>query len=128
MKPEITFALVSECKAKLLQLKRDLLNRTKAARAEFETLDRGSNANGGDEADQTMTILAENQYLSSQARLRAHLLEIEFALSRIESGTDGICEETDEPIETERLLALPWTRVSIEGAELREAMRSRFAR
>ena len=45
----------------------------------------------------------------------------------MEQGIFGICEETEEQIEIERLLALPWTRLSIEGAEIREAVRKRFA-
>lgn len=40
------------------------------------------------------------------------LYEIEEALSRIRNGTYGICEITREPIEAERLLAIPWTRFS----------------
>lgn len=127
MRADISESLVMECKNKLLQLKSDLLNRSRAVRREFESLDRGSNGGGGDEADQTMMILAENEFLSAQTRLREQILEVELALARIQAGTFGVCEETDEPIEPERLLALPWTRVSIEGAEIREAMRKRFA-
>lgn len=116
--------LMMECKTRLLQMKRDILNRVRDARKEFESIDKS----GGDEADQTMSVMRENEYLATQERLRSHLLEVEFALARIEQGHYGICEETEEPIETERLLALPWTRVSIEGAEIREAVRKRFAR
>lgn len=120
----INEALLRECREKLLRAKRDILNRVRDARREFETLDKV----GGDEADQTMSIMRENEYLSSQERLQIQLLEIEFALARMEQGRYGICEETEEPIEAERLRALPWTRVSIEGAEIREAMSKRFAR
>lgn len=115
---------VTECKRRLLETKSDLLNRVRNAKLEFATLDKA----GGDEADQTMNLLAENDFLSSQARLKENLLEIEMALARIETGRFGICEETDEPIEFERLRALPWTRLSIEGAEIREATRRRYAR
>lgn len=115
---------VRECKTRLLEAKTEILNRVRAGRMEFETLDKA----GGDEADQTMTLLAENDFLSAQARLKEQLLEIELALARIESGHYGVCEETEEPIEFERLRALPWTRLSIEGAEIREAMRRKFAR
>jgi DnaK suppressor protein len=115
---------IIECKMKLLEMKRELMNRVRDARREFEALDKA----GGDEADQTMSLMAENDFLTAQTRLKEHLLEIEFALSRIENGNYGICEETDEPIESERLRALPWTRLSIEGAEIREAMQKRFAR
>ena len=75
-----------------------------------------------------MALMAENDFLTAQTRMKELLLEIEFALSRIESGRFGICEETEELIETERLRALPWTRLSIEGAEIRETGQHKFAR
>ncbi|MES2856174.1 MAG: TraR/DksA C4-type zinc finger protein [Bdellovibrionota bacterium] len=117
-------SLVIECRTKLLDAKRDLMNRVRSARAEFQTFDKS----GGDEADQTMNLMAENDFLTSQSRLKDQLLEIEFALARIDGGRFGICEETEEPIEEERLRALPWTRLSIEGAEIREANQRRYAR
>ena len=116
--------LVQECRQKLLQMKQDLLNRVRAIRAEFAMNDK----NSGDEADQTVAQLAENHYLSTQERMRLQLIEIESALGRIENGNFGVCEETDEMIERERLLAIPYTRLSIEGAEIREASRRKFAR
>jgi DnaK suppressor protein len=61
-------------------------------------------------------------------RLRKQLVEIEMALARIENGNYGICEETEELIEEERLVAIPWTRLSIEGAEIRESLTKRYAR
>ena len=117
-------SFIRECKMRLLETKREILNRVVRSRAEFQTLDKA----GGDEADQTMTLLAENDFLSAQSRLKEQLLEIEMALSRIETGRYGVCEETEEAIEEERLRALPWTRLSIEGAEIRETFRRRFAR
>ena len=78
--------------------------------------------------DQTVALLAENHFLISQERMRTQILEIEQALARIENGTYGICEETEEPIEVDRLFAVPWTRLSIEGAEIQEAMLRKFAR
>ncbi len=120
---KITEKLVKECKEKLLKTKMDLLNRVKEAR---EKLDLGEK--GGDEADQTMRLLAEQEMLSLNDRLRSQLFEIESALGRIESGAYGSCEETDEPIEVERLKAIPWTRLSIEGAEIRESVDRRYAR
>ncbi len=116
--------LIDECKSQLLEIKRDILNRARDARTEFRSFEKS----GGDEADQTMSVLREHEFLIAQERLRAHLLEVEFALARIEQGRFGICEETDEPIEVERLRALPWTRLSIEGAEIRESVLRRFAR
>ncbi len=81
----------------------------------------------GDESDLAVAHQEEHNFLVTQGRMKSQLLEIEFALSRMEKGTYGFCEETDEPIETERLLAIPWTRYSIEGAEIREAMTKKSA-
>ncbi|RYZ74680.1 MAG: TraR/DksA family transcriptional regulator [Proteobacteria bacterium] len=119
-----TGSFIQECKMQLLAAKTDILNRVRNSRQEFATLDKA----GGDEADQTMTLMAENDFLTAQSRMKELLLEIEFALARIQSGRFGICEETEEQIEIERLKALPWTRLSIEGAEIRESARRRFAR
>jgi len=119
-----TKSFIQECKMQLLEAKRDILNRVRNSRSEYAALDRA----GGDEADQTMALMAENDFLTAQTRMKELLLEIEFALSRIESGRFGICEETEELIEIERLRALPWTRLSIEGAEIRETVKRKFAR
>jgi DnaK suppressor protein len=119
----ISDKLITECKQKLLQTKTDLLNRVKEAKMNFDTDDKG-----GDEADQTVRVLAEQEFLNMTDRLRNQLLEIESALGRIENGTFGYCEETEEIIEAERLRAIPWTRLSIEGAEIRESVNKRFAR
>lgn len=116
-------ALVKQCRQKLLSTKSDILNRVRETRMDLHVEDKG-----GDEADQTMRALAESETLNMHERLRHQLLEIEMALGRIESGNFGICEETEEPIEPERLLAIPWTRLSIEGAEIRESMKRKYAR
>ena len=121
--PKINEALVAECREKLLTTKADLLNRVKEARGKLDQFERG-----GDEADQTMRILAEQEVMTQTDRLRSQLMEIESALGRIENGSYGFCEETEEIIETERLKAIPWTRLSIEGAEIRESVDKRYAR
>ncbi len=123
-KPQgLSEGLISECREKLLLIKSDLLNRVKEARGKLDQFERG-----GDEADQTMRLLAEQEMLTLTDRLRSQLLEIESALGRIENGHFGYCEETDEMIEVERLRAIPWTRLSIEGAEIRESVNKRYAR
>lgn len=119
----LTQDLVFECKKRLLTLKQELLHRMQTSAQGFVLAERG-----GDEIDLTVANLEEHSFLVNQERLRNQVMEIEFALSRIEQGTFGICEETDEPIEVERLIAIPWTRLSIEGAELREALSRKFAR
>ncbi len=120
---QISQMLISECRQRLLQAKADLLNRVKESRQDLTNDDKG-----GDEADQTVRVLAEAEFLSLHERMRSQLIEIESALARIENGTFGVCEETEEMIEPERLKAIPWTRLSIEGAEIRESITKRYAR
>jgi DnaK suppressor protein len=115
--------VLKECRGKLVQVKAELLNRVREAR-----FDMNADEKGGDEADQTIRVLAEAEALSMHERLRHQLFEIENALARMENGTYGICEETEEMIEYDRLRAIPWTRLSIEGAEIRESMNKRYAR
>ncbi len=119
----IELGLLNECKKRLVIAKTDILNRVKDTRRDLHFEDKG-----GDEADQTVRLLAEAETLSLHDRMRGQLLEIEMALSRIQSGSYGICEETEEKIEPERLKAIPWTRLSIEGAEIRESLKKRYAR
>lgn len=120
----ISEKLIAECRQKLLQSKQDILNRVKEARLSLDL----NEEKGGDEGDQTVRVLAEQEFLSMHERLRSQLMEIESALARIENGSFGYCEETEEEIEPERLKAIPWTRLSIEGAEIRESMNKRYAR
>lgn len=120
----VSAKLISECKQKLLATKTDILNRVRESRSQLDQMEE----RGGDEGDQTMRVLAEAEFLSMNERLRNQLVEVESALGRIENGTFGICEETEELIEPERLRAIPWTRLSIEGAEIRESVNKRYAR
>ncbi|WP_413576053.1 TraR/DksA family transcriptional regulator [Bdellovibrio sp. HCB290] len=120
----ISEKLVGECRQRLLQSKQDILNRVKEARSNLDQ----NEEKGGDEGDQTVRVLAEQEFLSMHERLRSQLMEIESALARIENGSFGYCEETDEEIEPDRLRAIPWTRLSIEGAEIRESVNKRYAR
>lgn len=116
-------SLIEDCKSLLLGAKEDILNRVADTKLHLNT----SSERGGDEGDQTVRALAENEMLGMHNRLRTRLMEVEYALARIEAGSFGYCEETEEPIEEDRLRAIPWTRLSIEGAEIRESLKKRFA-
>lgn len=123
MLSHISDQVIQECRRKLVLSKQELLNRFRTAQREFIHTEKS-----GDEGDQSVAHIAEHSFLVNQERIRNQLLEIEMALARMEQGKFGICEETEEVIETERLLAIPWTRLSIEGAELREAVSRKYAR
>lgn len=116
--------IVMECRRKLVLMREELLNRMRGTKLEVTAHEKMS----GDEVDQTVAQALENEYAIRQSRIRNQLLEIDNALGRIQRGDFGICEETQEIIEEDRLLALPYTRLSIEGAEIREAMSKRYIR
>ena len=71
----------------------------------------------GDEAD----LASEDAEISLEARLMdrdAKLLrEVERALEKVQVGTYGLCEGTDEPIGYARLKLRPWTRYSVTYKE-----------
>lgn len=53
--------------------------------------------------------------LSLVANEQEALNEINYAIERIFDGSYGICQITSKPIDHERLMAVPFTRFSIEG-------------
>ena len=55
-----------------------------------------------------------------QDHVREHLARVEAALHRIESGSYGLCADTDEPIPFARLKAEPTTRYTVEALEMME--------
>lgn len=105
------------CKEKLISEKEELLNTLKVNGRPPE-----GDVHTGDFGDQNIRAIDEHQWLLFQNRLRKRLLEVESALYRLESGSFGMCEETEQQIELERLLTIPWTRLSLEGAKLREGL------
>ena len=69
--------------------------------------------------------LASTEYLHSfnfrlRGREKTFLKKIDYALSKIEEGTFGICEECEEPISPKRLEARPETTLCIKCKEAQE--------
>jgi DnaK suppressor protein len=60
--------------------------------------------------------------LRTRDRERKLIQKIDEALQRIEDGTYGYCEETDEPIGVRRLDARPIATLSLEAQERHERM------
>ena len=58
----------------------------------------------------------------ASARERRLISKIDAALSRIDQGTYGYCEETDEPIGIRRLEARPIATLSIDAQKRHERM------
>ena len=73
-----------------------------------------------DHVDRATVEEEHSMELEVRARSEAYFQKIEDALSRIDSGRYGYCEETGDPIGIARLLARPTARLSLEAQERRE--------
>src|SRR5262245_34164022 len=67
-------------------------------------------------ADQASETFEREKDMAILEQLELDLAEIEAALQRIEDGTYGIDEETGEPINPERLDAVPTARTNVRNA------------
>ncbi len=80
--------------------------------------DASADSNADDEHDpEGQTIAYERSQLTALIQgAQDHLAGIEAALSRLESGTYGMCEVCHRPIPAERLDARPTARTCVEHA------------
>jgi len=111
-------------KQNLLTLKRELMNKIRE-NANSEEL-KVSTDELIEDGDQAQTYLNQNLSFELRERDLRRLREIDAALAKIEDGTYGICEDTEEPIGKKRLEKMPWTRLSIQAAEQEERERSQY--
>jgi DnaK suppressor protein len=75
-----------------------------------------------DMADRASLETEHSIELRTRDRERKLISKINSALKRIEDGTSGYCEETDEPIGLKRLEARPIATLSLEAQERHEKM------
>lgn len=102
---------------KLLQWKGELLQESN------ETLADIANDGGMQEPDITDRASAETERaleFRTRDRYRKLINKIDSAISRIEQGEYGYCDETGEPIGVKRLEARPIATMSIEAQERHE--------
>jgi DnaK suppressor protein len=101
---------------KLLAWKDDILREAK------ETLQhlQDENQNHPDFADRASSETDRTIELRARDRQRKLIAKIDGALTRIDDGTYGYCEETGEPISIKRLEARPIATLSIEAQERHE--------
>jgi DnaK suppressor protein len=101
---------------KLLAWKEEIIREAK------ETLQhlQDENQNHPDLADRASSETDRAIELRARDRQRKLIAKIEAALSRLEDGTYGYCEETGDPIAIRRLEARPIATLSIEAQERHE--------
>lgn len=65
--------------------------------------------------------------LRTRDRERKLLQKIDQAVTRIDHGEYGYCEDTGEPIGLQRLMARPTATLSLEAQERRERLKKQYA-
>ena len=78
------------------------------------------NENHPDIADRASSETDRAVELRARDRQRKLIAKIDDALSRLEEGTYGFCEDTGEPISLKRLDARPIATLSLEAQERHE--------
>ena len=101
---------------KLLGWKEDILRESRETLAVLQN----ENENLPDLADRASSETDRAIELRARDRQRKLIAKIDAALSRLDDGTYGYCEETGEPISLKRLDARPIATLSIEAQERHE--------
>ena len=103
-------------RAKLLTWREDILKEAKETLLHLQE----ENQNHPDLADRASSETDRAIELRARDRQRKLIAKIDEALSRIDDGTYGYCEETGEPIALRRLEARPIATLSVEAQERHE--------
>ena len=101
---------------KLLRWKDDILRESRETIQHLQT----ENENHPDIADRASSETDRSIELRARDRQRKLIAKIDAAISRIDDGTYGDCEETGEPISIRRLEARPIATLSVEAQERHE--------
>ncbi|MBM3551009.1 MAG: RNA polymerase-binding protein DksA [Alphaproteobacteria bacterium] len=101
---------------KLLAWKEDILHESRETLAALQN----ENENHPDLADRASSETDRAIELRARDRQRKLVAKIDSALTRLDDGSYGYCEETGEPISLKRLDARPIATLSIEAQERHE--------
>ena len=114
--------ILQTIKENLLAEKSHLLNRAH----DFKVTELLQKESASDESDRTSQELLMNSTIQIHEKDRFKILQIEKAISKIESGTFAQCEDCGDDISLARLKALPFTTLCICCQEDREDSRHLF--
>lgn len=95
---------------RLNEVRREIVGDVESAQRQSNELGTDGTQDIGDLAAATYS---KQVMMELGQRERGRLREVEAAFKRIENGTYGICEESDEPIPFIRLEAIPYTRFTV---------------
>ena len=111
-------------KKKLLDWKNDLKRSSNEALYNSSMDDNSTSADIVDQASSYTEKNVEMRAINRQIKL---ISKIDSALTRIQNGTYGFCEDTAEPIGLKRLMARPVATLSIAAQEKHEKEEKVFA-
>jgi len=103
-------------RSKLLAWREDILKEAKETLLHLQE----ENQNHPDIADRASSETDRAIELRARDRQRKLIAKIDEALTRLDDGTYGYCEETGEPISLRRLEARPIATLSVEAQERHE--------
>ena len=92
-------------------------------RRELDAIPSPESNNGDREGDQTDHASANSERefeIQNRERVQMLVRQAERALSKLENGTYGYCDDTGEPIDLKRLMAQPATSLSLAAQQARE--------
>ncbi len=115
--------------AEINEFKERLLNLRERVSGEYSTLkgdNKAANQRDPSLSDQGTDTFDREMELNLMGSEQEVIFEIDAALRRIEKGTYGICELTEEDIPKARLSALPYVRYTVSAQSEIEQGRSRF--
>ncbi len=113
-------AQIKELRIRLLELKKELSQSILNKAGSVHSSQYSESIIKGDDAEVAEKQRASNATLQELDILKHRLILVSRALSKIENGNFGVCEETDEPIGYERLSVVPWARYCVLVQERRE--------
>lgn len=117
---ELTDEQLDCLKLKLTELRDEIKESLTGKTVHFNASSHNESIIKGDDAEVAEKQRQSNAALQEMDMLKNRLVMVERALKKIEAGTYGLCEETEEPIAFERLFAIPWARYGVKVQEMRE--------
>jgi DnaK suppressor protein len=102
----------------ILEQKREAIVSSTGKKTHWENMENTRHGDFVDQASDDNEVHVNIRLLQTDAKL---LRAIEAAISRIDSGSFGVCTMCGEAISDARLHAVPWTSVCIECKEKKTA-------
>ncbi len=103
-------------RSKLVAWKNEIIHESKETLISLQK----ENINHADLADRASSESERSIELRARDRQRKLIAKIDSAMARIDEGSYGYCEDTNEPIGINRLVARPIATLSIEAQERHE--------